>query len=299
MTYPVYPVDLQAHSTRSDGTETPTDLVAHAAALGIRVLAVTDHDSVLGVGEALAAGAQFNVQVIPAIEFSTTSQRARDFLDINILGYGINHEDPSLLSTLDTVIAARVEQKIRQIEKLQAYGVHVPVDEVLALAGGVPGRPHIAQVALQHNPQRFSSLADVFAQFLASDAPNSVYVGRAFSLTVEAAIELTHAAGGVAVLAHPGIYHRVQDIDNTIQRMIDAGLDGIEIHYPYAKENRRRLPGMSPAQVESHFGAIAHRHDLLVTGGSDYHGARKDIQLGECGLSEAQWHRIQERTGWA
>jgi predicted metal-dependent phosphoesterase TrpH len=299
MTYPVYPVDLQAHSTRSDGTETPTDLVAHAAALGIRVLAVTDHDSLLGVGEALAAGAQFNVQVIPAIEFSTTSQRARDFLDINILGYGINHEDPSLLSTLDTVIAARVEQKIRQIEKLQAYGVHVPVDEVLALAGGVPGRPHIAQVALQHNPQRFSSLADVFAQFLAADAPNSVYVGRAFSLTVEAAIELTHAAGGVAVLAHPGIYHRVQDIDNAIQRMIDAGLDGIEIHYPYAKESRRSLPGLSSAQLETHFGDIARRHDLLVTGGSDYHGARKSIDLGECGLSQAQWQRLQERTGWA
>ena len=299
MTYPVYPVDLQAHSTRSDGTETPTDLVAHAAALGIRVLAVTDHDSLLGVGEALAAGAQFNVQVIPAIEFSTTSQRARDFLDINILGYGINHEDPSLLSTLDTVIAARVEQKIRQIEKLQAYGIHVPVDEVLALAGGVPGRPHIAQVALQHNPQRFSSLAEVFAQFLAADAPNSVYVGRAFSLTVEAAIELTHAAGGVAVLAHPGIYHRVQDIDNAIQRMIDAGLDGIEIHYPYAKENRRGLPGLSPAQLETHFGDIARRHDLLVTGGSDYHGARKSIDLGECGLSETQWQRLQERTGWA
>ena len=299
MTYPVYPVDLQAHSTRSDGTETPTDLVAHAAALGIRVLAVTDHDSLLGVGEALAAGAQFNVQVIPAIEFSTTSQRARDFLDINILGYGINHEDPSLLSTLDTVIAARVEQKIRQIEKLQAYGIHVPVDEVLALAGGVPGRPHIAQVALQHNPQRFSSLADVFAQFLAADAPNSVYVGRAFSLTVEAAIELTHAAGGVAVLAHPGIYHRVQDIDNAIQRMIDAGLDGIEIHYPYAKESRRSLPGLSSAQLETHFGDIARRHDLLVTGGSDYHGARKSIDLGECGLSQAQWQRLQERTGWA
>lgn len=299
MTYPVYPVDLQAHSTRSDGTETPTDLVAHAAALGIRVLAVTDHDSLLGVGEALTAGAQFNVQVIPAIEFSTTSQRARDFLDINILGYGINHEDPSLLSTLDTVIAARVEQKIRQIEKLQAYGIHVPVDEVLALAGGVPGRPHIAQVALQHNPQHFSSLADVFTQFLAADAPNSVYVGRAFSLTVEAAIELTHAAGGVAVLAHPGIYHRVQDIDNAIQRMIDAGLDGIEIHYPYAKENRRSLPGLSPAQLETHFGDIARRHDLLVTAGSDYHGARKSIDLGECGLSEAQWQRLQERTGWA
>ncbi|MCB0114080.1 MAG: PHP domain-containing protein [Caldilineaceae bacterium] len=299
MTYPVYPIDLQCHSTFSDGTETPTELVTHAARLGIGVLAITDHDSVLGVAEALDAGAQHGVHVIPAIEFSTTSDRARDFLDINILGYGLRHEDDALLDTLTTVIEARVEQKIRQIEKLQGYGVHVPVDEVLALADGVPGRPHIAQVALKHNPSRFSSLSDVFAQFLAADAPNSVYVTRSFSLTVEAAIELTHAAGGVAVLAHPGIYHRVRDIDAAIHRMIDAGLDGIEIHYPYAKETRRSLPGASPAQLTTHFAEIARRHNLLVTGGSDYHGERKTIHLGEAGLTLAQWQRLQERAGWA
>lgn len=298
MTYPVFPVDLQAHSTCSDGTETPSELVAHAATLGIRVLAVTDHDSVLGVAEAVQAGAQHGVRVIPAIEFSTTSERARDFLDINILGYGIRYEDSALIDALSSVIAARVEQKIRQIEKLQAYGVRVPVDEVLALAGGVPGRPHIAQVALKHNPERFSSLSDVFAQFLAADAPNSVYVSRSYSLTVEAAIELTHAAGGVAVLAHPGIYHRVQDIDSAILRMVDAGLDGIEIHYPYTKEARRSLPGASPAELITHFTEIARRHDLLMTGGSDYHGERKTILLGEAGLTDAQWQRLQERTGW-
>ncbi len=292
-------IDLQVHSTRSDGTETPSELVAHAAALGIRVLAVTDHDSVLGVSEALDAGACHAVQVIPAIEYSTTSEPARDFLDINILGYGIRHEDASLVSTLAAVIDARVEQKIRQIEKLQAYGIHVPVDEVLALAGGVPGRPHIAQVALQHNPQRFSSLSDVFVQFLAADAPNSVYVGRSFSLTVEVAIELTHAAGGIAVLAHPGTYHRVKDIDDAIRRMVDAGLDGIEIHYPYAREARRSLPGASATEVETHFSALARHHNLLVTGGSDYHGARKPNQLGESGLSEEAWQRLQEGAGWS
>jgi predicted metal-dependent phosphoesterase TrpH len=294
----IYPIDLQVHSTCSDGTETPTEVVEHAARLGIHTLAITDHDSLLGVAEAMKAGADLGVRVIPAIEFSTTSERDRDFLEINILGYGIRPEDPTLLGALKTVIEARVEQKIRQVERLQSYGVHVPVEEVLALAGGVPGRPHIAQVAMRHNPERFQSISDVFEQFLAADAPNSVYVGRSYSLTVEAAIELTHAAGGIAVLAHPGTYHRVRDIDAAITRMVDAGLDGLEIHYPYWRESRRSLPGASHEEVTDHFAEMARRFDLLMTGGSDYHGERKTNQLGEAGLTPAAWDRLRERVGW-
>ncbi|MBX2998505.1 MAG: PHP domain-containing protein [Caldilineaceae bacterium] len=293
-----YPVDLQMHSNCSDGTETPADLVEQAAHLGIHTLAITDHDSVLGVAEATTAGALLGIRVIPAIEFSTTSQRDRDFLDINILSYGIRPEDPTLLDALQEVINARVEQKIRQVERLQSYGIHVPVDEVLALAGGVPGRPHIAQVAMKHNPERFQSISDVFDQFLAADAPNSVYVSRSYSLTVEAAIELTHAAGGVAVLAHPGTYHRVLDIDAAIERMVGAGLDGLEICYPYWRESRRSLPGASPDEMIHHFAEIARRSNLLMTGGSDYHGGRKTNQLGEAGLTEEAWDHLRERTGW-
>ena len=157
-----YPVDLQTHSTCSDGTDTPEELVAKAAAAGIRVLAVTDHDSVLGLAAAEAASRKAGVEILPAIEFSTAAEEERDFLDINILGYGIDANDPALLEMLGRVIKGRVEQKIRQVERLHTYGLHVPVEEVLALAGGVPGRPHIAQVALKHNPHKFSTLSDVF-----------------------------------------------------------------------------------------------------------------------------------------
>ncbi len=293
-----YPIDLQVHSTFSDGTETPTQLVARAVALGIHTLAITDHDSVLGVAEAVSAGAEMGVRVLPAIEFSTTSQRERDFLDINILGYGIRHTDPALLASLQQVMDARVEQKIRQIERLQSYGVHVPVDEVLALAGGMPGRPHIAQVALLHNPQRFQSISDVFAQFLAADAPNSVFVKRSFSLRVEDAIALAHAAGGSAVLAHPGIYSRVRNIDDAVARMVAAGLDGIEIRYPYEREARRSVEATTRAAVMAHFAELARRYNLLITGGSDYHGARKPNEMGEAGLTHAEWQSLCERTGW-
>lgn len=295
-----YPVDLQLHSTASDGADDPATLVTRCAALGLRVIALTDHDSVQGIDEAIEAGHRLGVQVIAGIEFSTLNQPEHDYLDINILALGVRHHDHILTSTLEQVISSRIEQKIRQVERLQAYGVDVPVEEVLARAQGVPGRVHIAQVALERNPDRFASLADVFAQFLASDAPNPTYVERTFSLRVEEVIELAHAAGGVAVLAHPGAYPRVRNIDAVIRRLADAGLDGVEVRYPYAF-NRGHY-GAESSTVEAltaHFQRLATEHNLLITGGSDYHGAVKPgITPGMAGLTWEEWEMLAARCRW-
>ena len=289
-----YPVDLQTHSIYSDGTDTPEKLIAKAAAAGIRVLAVTDHDSVLGVAEAKAVGMKAGVQILPAIEFSTAREPERDFLDINILGYAIDPTDPALLEMLERVIKSRVEQKIRQVERLHTYGLHVPVEEVLALAGGVPGRPHIAQIALKHNSHKFSSLNDVFQQYLAPDAENPTYVPRRFNLRVEDAIELIHAAGGKAVLAHPGIYKRVRNLEDALRRMVDAGLAGLEVYYPYGSDAR----GGGADKHIARFAELAARFGLFATGGSDYHGERKRNRLGEAGLEWEQWERLRDENGW-
>lgn len=295
-----FPVDLQLHSTFSDGTDSPTAVVSLAAQLGIQVIALTDHDSVQGVVEAQAAGDQLYVRVLPAIEFSTLSEPELDLLDINILGYGIRHEDPKLQATLSQVIDSRITQKVRQVERLQSYGIDVPVDEVLAEVGGVPGRVHIANVALRRNPDKFGSIDDVFVQYLASDAPNPTYVARDFCLRVDEAIEVTHQAGGVAVLAHPGIYSRVQDVDAVVRRLADAGLDGIEVRYTYA-QNRGNY-GASRSAVSAiidHYDALADECDLLKTGGSDYHGATKPgIEPGQAGLTMKEWHQLCDRLGW-
>ena len=289
----VYPVDLQVHSNCSDGTDTPDELVRKASALGIGVLAVTDHDSVLGVAEAQAQGAAAGVHVLPAVEFSTARDRENDFRDFDILGYGIDPTNATLLDTMNRLKESRIEQKSRQVERLQRYGVHVPVDEVLALAGGVPGRPHIAQIALKYNPHRFSSLSDVFQQYLASDAENPTHVPRSFILGVVEAIELTHVAGGKAVLAHPGIYRRIRSLEASLARLVDAGLDGLEVQYPYAEEGRD-----STDRPIACFAALAARFDLFQTGGSDYHGERKPNRLGEAGLEVEQWQRLRDLNGW-
>lgn len=295
-----YPVDLQLHSTASDGADDPATLVAHCAALGLRVIALTDHDSVQGIDEAIEAGHRLGVRVIAGIEFSTLNQPEHDYLDINILALGVRHHDRPLTSTLEQVISSRIEQKIRQVERLQSYGVDVPVEEVLARAQGVPGRVHIAQVALERNPDRFASVADVFAQFLASDAPNPTYVERTFSLRVEEAIELAHAAGGVAVLAHPGAYPRVRNIDAVIRRLADAGLDGVEVRYPYAfNRGHYGADASTVMALIAHFQRVATEHNLLITGGSDYHGAVKPgITPGMAGLTWEEWEALAARCGW-
>ena len=289
------PVDLQTHTKFSDGTDTPEELVYKAAAAGIRVLAVTDHDSVLGVAAAQAAGAKAGVHILPAIELSTAREKERDFVEINILGYGIDPADPTLLAKLEKVIASRVEQKVRQVKRLHDYGLHVPVEEVLALADdGVPGRRHIAEIALKHNPGEFSSTDDVFKQYLASDAKNSTYVPRCFSLKVEEAIALIHAAGGKAVLAHPGVYKGVCNLEDALRRMAEAGLDGLEVFYPYGSEAR----GTAADGLIPRFAGLAERFGLFATGGSDYHGANKKIRLGEAGLEWEQWEQLRAANGW-
>ncbi len=289
----VYPVDLQAHSNCSDGTDTPSELIAKAAALGIRVLAVTDHDSVLGVVEAQAHGAEAGVHVLPAVEFSTARDRKNDFRDFDILGYGIDPANSTLLATLDRLKDSRFDQKTRQVEKLQSFGLHVPVDEVLALAGGVPGRPHIAQIALKYNPHKFSSITDVFEQYLASDAEYSTNVPRTFILGVIDAIELTHGAGGKAVLAHPGIYRRIRSLEESLSRLADVGLDGLEIQYPYADKGRDATD-----RPIACFAELADRFGLFATGGSDYHGERKPNRLGEAGLEWEEWEKLRDEQGW-
>lgn len=296
----LFPVDLQLHSTASDGTDTPAALVQLCADRGLRVVAVTDHDSVLGVDEAMLAGRAAGIWVIPALEFSTRSELDRDYADINILAYGIDPHHPQLQEVLQQVIDSRIEQKIRQIERLQSYGVDVPVLEVLASAKGVPGRMHIARVALARNPQRFATLQDVFAQYLAADSPNSTYVMRTFSLRVEDAIEITHVAGGIAVLAHPGSYTRVRNVEDAVRRMQQAGLDGLEVCYTYA-QNRGHF-GESLEQVSAlirRFGALADELGLYQTGGSDYHGTSKPgILPGQSGLTADAWEELAAQVGW-
>ena len=290
-----FPVDLQAHSTCSDGTMVPEEVVALAAQVGVRVLALTDHDSVDGVDRAISAGKRHDVHVVPAVELSLCNEPERDFVDLDMLGYGIDPHHPALVDALAKVLEGRIAQKKMQVQRLQDMGYRITWAEVKARAKGVPGRPHIAQVLMQNHPDEFPSMDAVFATVLRNNGP--LYIKRPFALRVEEAATLIREAGGLPVLAHPGLYTDVQDLEGMIGRVAQLGVLGLEVWYPYDKTRVCRGCSLDElARFIARFEHLADRFGLLKTGGSDFHGLHKIVRLGEQGLTFPQFETLKSQA---
>jgi 3',5'-nucleoside bisphosphate phosphatase len=262
--------DLQSHSDRSDGALAPAEVVRHAAHAGVELLALTDHDTVDGVEEALDAARREGLRLVPAAELSAVHE---DEEDLHVLGYGLDHRDAALREGLADYREDRVKRSERMGERLRELGWEIdeaPLRERRA-AGRSTGRPHLAAAAFTHpaNADRLAEeeLADASALLVAYLIPGRpAYLPRTRP-TVPEAIEVIHAAGGVAVWAHP-----FWDIDasGVVLKAIDgfrtAGLDGVEVFYPCH----------SCEQVEL-LAAHCDRHGLLQTGSADFHGPEHRI----------------------
>ncbi len=283
-----FPVDLHTHSTASDGKLSPTAVVELAARRGVHTLGLSDHDTIAGLPEAFDAGARLGVTVVPGVEFSTRHEYDRHFVGIHILGYFFDPRHPALQEVVRQVQAARVEQKVRQIEKLQSLGFDISVEEVFAQVTGVPGRPHIAAVLMARYPGRFASVQQVFDEYLG--VGKQAHVGRTFALTVAEAVALIREAGGLPVLAHPAAYGPQVDVSLLVRNAVSVGVEGVEVYYPYP---RLKDGGRAVAQIE----AMARRYRLWMTGGSDFHGRPNDpASLGEMGMATSAFESL--RTGW-
>jgi predicted metal-dependent phosphoesterase TrpH len=241
--------DLHTHTTASDGALTPEALVAHAISRGLDVLAVTDHDSVAGVSNAIEAAEGSRVLIIPGVELSAV----HDGRDVHVLGYFIDYEDPHLLAHLEDLRLARLHRAESIVEALQQAGYDLRIDDVLALAGGGSvGRSHVARALV--NGGHVESIPDAFADLLGRGKP--FYVTKDVRSPVEV-LDVIRSAGGLSVLAHPGVTR----VDDLLPELIEAGLSGIEAyHAEHSDEDRVR------------YARMAEEHGLLVTGGSDYHG---------------------------
>ncbi|HWP44289.1 MAG TPA: PHP domain-containing protein, partial [Blastocatellia bacterium] len=257
-----YVIDLHSHTFYSDGSASPHELVRMAAAQGARALAITDHDTVAGLREGSDAAREVGIEFIRGVEISAEYSPGT----MHILGYYIDSESQDLLSKLDELRDARDRRNPEIARRLQELGMDVSYEEVRALAGNeVVGRPHFARVMLEKG--YVESIQDAFNRFLAKGAAAYVEKKR---LSPAESIDLIHAAGGVAVLAHPyQLKLSDEETDRMIGELAEMGLDGVEAIYSRHSEAQREM-----------YSQMAARYGLLVTGGSDYHGSYKpDISI--------------------
>jgi len=244
-------VDLHIHTTASDGKYSPSEIVNKAGQLGLKVIAITDHDTVEGIPAALETSKQYPaLRVIPGVELSTDVPEG----EIHVLGYFIDYTDAEFRESLEAMRNSRIGRARKMVEKLDKLGIHLEWKRVQEIAGsGALGRPHIAQAMLEKG--YISSLPDAFKYYIGHGGP--AYAERD-KLTPVEAVELIVKARGLPVLAHPLTAGNVEAI---IVELKPAGLIGMEVYYAsYSFEDINPLLG------------LAYKHGLIATGGTDYHG---------------------------
>lgn len=267
-------IDLHTHSSCSDGSLSPAQLVREAARAGLAAIALTDHDTMAGVKEAKIAGEAAGVEVIPGIEISVDL----DGRDIHILGYGADPDNPELRAVLAELQARRENRNRAILDHLDRLGVGLNRDELAASTTGLIGRPHIARQLVHH--RHANSIDHAFRRFLGENGRAYVTAGK---YPADEIIRVIRAAGGMAVFAHPtSLDHNLKGVPAIVEKLARLGLGGIEVYYP--GHNRKICQALLD---------LAECRQLAVTGGSDYHGTLKpEIKLGGAPVMPAIPYRL-------
>lgn len=272
-------IDLHTHTTFSDGTDTPTELVNKALASGISVLAITDHDSISGWKEATAA-LRPGLSLVPGAEISC---QTADGVSVHVLGLLFDPNHLELMNTLEKTRDNRIGRMEKIIERINEAGIDISMADVLEQLseGATLGRPHLADALVKKGV--VGSRDEAFTNMLHN---NSKYYVSHYSPSPELAISLIKQAGGVAVIAHPMASHRGRTISKeTFGSIIEAGLDGIEV------DHRDHTPDEKIALIN-----LAKSFNLVMTGSSDYHGNGKLNVLGEYTTNPEQWEKLESRA---
>lgn len=269
-------IDLHAHTTCSDGTDTPRALINTALAQGIEVIAVTDHDTVSGWEEARTA-LRGEIELVLGAEISCLTENGTS---VHMLGLLFDGTNPEMLSMLEQTRDDRVPRMVKMIQLLNEAGIHVTMQDVEEVMphGATMGRPHLADAMVKRG--LISSRDEAFKDLLNNES--QFYVAH-IAPTPEAAIAQIRAAGGVAVIAHPFASRRGETLAaEAFASLVAAGLNGIEVdHRDQNNEERAMLRD------------IARELDLVMTGASDYHGVGKLNRLGECTTNRSEWEKLE------
>ena len=266
--------DLHSHTTCSDGSFTPVELVRKAVEIGLSGLSITDHDGVDAYETALPEARRLGLEMVSGVEFST-----RYFGEgVHVLGYGFDLQHEEIRTLCERHVKRRTNRNQKMVDLLQAGGIDVSMEDLLALpgVGKVMGRPHMAQVLV--NKGYVTSIKSAFRHYLGD---GSRFYVEQDPVSVEETVAVIHAAGGFAVLAHPHLVsHRID-----LSSLLDLGFDGIEGYYAL----------MGPSQEEKYV-SLGREKGLLITGGSDFHGETKlRIPLGCSWVNEETFSIFQER----
>ena len=269
-------IDLHTHSSASDGTDTPGDLVREAAAAGLDVVALTDHDAMSGWGEAQQAADEAGITLVPGLEISTRFHHR----GVHLLGYLPDPTHPPLMSELDRILEGRTARTPAIVAALREHGIDISEDDVRRESGGsvAAGRPHVADALVRLGV--VTDRTEAFATLLSPGQPG--YVNR-YASALEEMIPLVAAAGGVTVVAHPWGRGSRSVLDaEALAGLKDLGLAGIEVdHQDHSAADRAELR------------ALARDLDLVVTGSSDHHGLGKvDHDLGVNTTDPEQYERL-------
>ena len=243
--------DLHLHTSFSDGTLSPEEVVIEAKSLGLAAISITDHDILDGIEPASLAGERYGVEVIPGVELSAESSGE----EVHVLGYHMDWRNPRFQQKLRELRESRRIRAMRIIDKLNQLGIDIEYDDVLTQADSVSvGRPHVAAALVEKG--HVATTSEAFYRFLGDYGP--AYVAKQKLSPAEAATTILDV-GGVPVLAHPGTLQR-----NTVPELVSSGLMGLEAFHPN-----------HTVQLSEYYCDLAKEHSLLITGGSDYHGWAK------------------------
>lgn len=272
-------IDLHVHSNASDGTDSPADVVREAIAAGLDVIALTDHDTVAGHAEALAAAEGTGLTVVPGAEISCLYGE----ISLHLLAYRFDPSHPPLARELELLRTDRVRRARAMVDRLAELGAPITWEAVRAIAdGGAVGRPHIARAMVDAGV--VDDVPAAFSPAWIADGGRA-YVEK-YSLDPARAIELVRDAGGVTVFAHPLASSRGRVVgDAAIRAFAAAGLDGVEVDHPD-----------HDAEARTHLRALAGELGLLVTGSSDYHGLVKDVPLGANTTDPGAYDELMSRA---
>jgi 3',5'-nucleoside bisphosphate phosphatase len=285
-------IDLQNHTVASDGENTPEELVDLAIKHKLSAIAITDHDSIDSVKPAIEYSKDKNIEIVPGIELSCDDPLF-DYDKIDVLGILIDPDNKELKDLIEHINNKREENKKKIIEKLKGFGYEIDYEGVKKTVKGTFGRPHIAKYLLKKYPDKFTSVADIFDKLIGTG--KKAFVETNFRVSIKDGIKTIQNAGGVAILAHPGIYPK-EDSLKIIDFFIENGGDGIETYYPYyVIFPEKNLDEKGNENLIQFYKDITKSKKILESGGNDHHGKYR-ATLGKVKIPEKVLENLRNKV---